>query len=85
MKIIIEGSPKELAKLAAVLNGAATAEKKTEIPPLLTELSGKEFSEVAGKGSAPQAETAEQDITFASIKPRFEACIKRIKEANSDV
>lgn len=57
MRITIEGNSKELAKLAKVLNGAATAEKKAGIPPLLTELVGEKFT---GKGNAPQVEVAEQ-------------------------
>lgn len=74
MKITIEGSPKELAKLAAVLNGEPTAEKKAEIPPLLTDLVSEKFGgdnkinelaeaiRNADKGNDPQAETAEQEF-----------------------
>lgn len=74
MKITIEGSSRELAEIAKVLNGAATAEKKAGIPPLLTELTGEKFSgdddkinelaeaiQNAGKENAPQVEAAEQE------------------------
>lgn len=73
MRITIEGNSKELAKLAKVLNGAATAEKKAGIPPLLTELADKKFGgdndkinelaeaiRNAGKENAPQTKTAER-------------------------
>ncbi len=42
MKITINGSPKELAKLARALNGTETRTKKQYFPPLLTELSDVE-------------------------------------------
>ncbi len=43
MKITIKGSPKELAELAKALNGGEiAAEKRADIPPLLTELSNVE-------------------------------------------
>lgn len=69
MKITIEGSQSELAELAKVLGGMENAEKKHELPPLLTELAkdGKinELAEAirnAGKENAPQVEAAEQKI-----------------------
>ncbi len=43
MRITIKGSPRELAELAKALNGdEIAAEKRAEIPPLLTELSDVE-------------------------------------------
>lgn len=81
MKITIEGNSRELAEIAKVLNSAATVEKKAGIPPLLTELVGEKFT---GKENAPQMEAAEQGRTFASFKPAFEKCLKRVREANAD-
>lgn len=42
MKITINGSPKELAELAKVLNGTETEAKKADFSPLLTELTNDE-------------------------------------------
>lgn len=42
MKITINGSPKEFAELLDVLGGMENAEKKEELPPLLTELAEDE-------------------------------------------
>lgn len=70
MKITIEGSSRELAEIAKVLNIAATAEKKAGIPPLLTELVGEKFT---GKENAPQMEVAEQaeelELTADELTP----------------
>lgn len=96
MKIIIEGSPKELAKLAAVLNGAATAEKKAEIPPLLTELASEKLSgndkinELAEairnvvKENAPQTETAEQSGDVGIAKQSIDNLRKMISEKTAE-
>lgn len=69
MKITIEGSQSELAELAKVLGGMENAEKKHELPPLLTELAEEEkINELgetiwnADKENAPQAETAKQEF-----------------------
>lgn len=37
------------------------------------------------KENAPQVKTTEQDRTFASFKPRFEACLKIVREANRNL
>lgn len=42
MKIIINGSPKELAELAKVLGGMENKAKKADFPPFLTELAENE-------------------------------------------
>ena len=97
MRITIEGSSEELARIAKVLNGAATAEKKAGIPPLLTELTGEKFSgdddkinelaeaiRNAGKENAPQTEAAEQGRTFASFKSAFEKFLKRVRRTLMD-
>lgn len=80
MKIIISGSPKELAELARVLNSAENVGKKAELPPLLTELANDEISKMTaaldevnktakqrsgrGQKNAPQVEAAEQEEDF---------------------
>lgn len=68
MKITINGSPKELAELLDALGGMENAEKKEELPPLLTELAEDEkINELAaairnaGKENAPQVEAAKQE------------------------
>jgi len=91
MKITIEGSPRELAELAKVLNGGETAaEKMAELPLLLTDLSEdekiKELAEAirnVGKENAPQAVTAEQGVPFIPFlvrNPSNRGHRKRIKQ-----
>ncbi len=71
MKITIEGSPKELAELAKVLNGSETAaEKKADIPLLLTELADN-------NAIVRNAKVKPIERTFASFKPMFEATLKK--------
>lgn len=71
MKITIKCSPKELVEFAKVLGGTENAEKKHELPSLLTELAKDEkinkLAEAirnADKENAPQAEAAEQEVPF---------------------
>lgn len=62
MKITIKGSPKELAELAKALGGAGNEVKKTDLPPLLTELV---------KNRAPK------ERTFSDFKPHFQAALDK--------
>ena len=96
MKIIIEGSQKELAEYLIKYSGSK------DLPPLLTDLvKDEKINELAKniqpalekmnelakqrKENAPQVEAAEQDIPFIRFKPRFEEWIRIVRETNSDV
>lgn len=71
MKITINGSAKELTKLAIALSCMENEEKKPCLPPLLTEIAENEIP---------------KERTFSDFKPRFQATLDKFCANNkSDI
>lgn len=85
MKITINGSPKELAEFLDALGGMENAEKKHELPPLLTDLAENKntnlfFGDAHGQTGDEFAETIRRNRETISIIKKMNEVAKQRKE-----
>ncbi len=92
MKITINGSAKELTKLAIALSCMESEEKKTCFPPLLTKLAENEkINELAeairnaDKENTPQSEAAEHKKNQEVFEKQMELLSQASKDCLSDI